>query len=70
MKLEKSAQPAVPSAAAFGELQPGGSGIADREADVGALGAAELPVSIGTSSKFAVHTGPEPTIRCDSSSSV
>lgn len=65
MKLEKSAQPASPSAAAFGELQPEGSGPVGREADVGAPGAAELPVSIGMSSKFAVHTGPEPTFLCD-----
>ncbi len=58
VKLEKSAQP--DSAAAFGEFQPAGSGTAAGEVDTGALGAVELPVSIGMSSKFAVHTGPEP----------
>lgn len=60
VKLEKSAQPVSPSPAAFGEFQPAGSGTAAGEFVTGALGAVELPVSIGISSKFAVHTGPEP----------
>lgn len=57
VKLEKSAQPV--SAAALGELQPEGSGAAAGEFDTGALGVVELPVSMGMSSKFAVHTGPD-----------
>lgn len=58
VKLEKSAQPV--SVSAFGELQPEDSGAAAGEVDTGALGVVELPVSMGMSSKFAVHTGPDP----------
>lgn len=57
VKLEKSAQ--LLSASVFGEFQPEGSGTAVGEVETGALGAVELPVSIGMSSKFAIHTGPE-----------
>lgn len=58
VKLEKSAQPV--SVSAFGELQPEDSGAAAGEVGTGALGVVELPVSMGMSSKFAVHTGPDP----------
>lgn len=60
MKLEKSAQPVSPSPEAFGELQPLDSDTEAVELHTGALGAVELPVSIGMSSKFAVQTVPEP----------
>lgn len=69
--LEKSAQPMALSGEALGELQPADSGItAGEEGEAGAVVveagadspiAVELPVSMGMSSKLAVHIGPETT---------
>lgn len=62
VKLEKSAQP-VPELAAGEELHPA-SAEEEEEEDKGEeaavleAGAVVVPVSIGMSSKLAVHTGP------------
>lgn len=68
--LEKSAQPVAVSGEALGELQPADSGrtageegeaVAVVVAGAGAPIDVELPVSMGMSSKLAVHRGPETT---------
>lgn len=62
VKLEKSAQP-VSEVAAGEELHPA-SAEGEEEEDKGEVaagleaGAVDVPVSIGMSSKLAVHTGP------------
>lgn len=64
VKLEKSAQPVSELGSAAGEeLQPdsaavGDGGDAATTAAAATLGAVDVPVSIGMSSKLAVHTGP------------
>lgn len=60
VKLEKSAQPVSAfELAAAEELQPASADAGDGGAGTAALGAVDVPVSIGMSSKLAVHTGPE-----------
>lgn len=67
MKLEKSAQPVSEFELAGGEELHAASGeVEDKGEDAaGLLGlefeAVDVPVSIGISSKFAVHTGPKQT---------
>lgn len=61
MKLEKSAQP-VSELAVGEELQPVPADVGDGgdpAAAAAALGVVDVPVSMGMSSKLAVHTGPE-----------
>lgn len=59
VKLEKSAQPVSAfELAAAEELQPVSADAGDRGAGTAALEAVDVPVSIGMSSKLAVHTGP------------
>lgn len=58
-KLEKSAQPvSALELAAADELQPVSADAVDGGAGTAALEAVDVPVSIGMSSKLAVHTGP------------
>lgn len=63
VKLEKSAQP-VSEVAAGEELHPASAEGEEEEEDKGEeaagleAGAVDVPVSIGMSSKLAVHTGP------------
>lgn len=65
MKLEKSAQPVSEFELAAGEELHAVSGEVEGEDGAGLLGlefeAVDVPVSIGISSKFAVHTGPKQT---------
>lgn len=59
MKLEKSAQPVSELELAAGEeLQPVSAEVGDGGDGAAALAAVDVPVSIGMSSKLAVHTGP------------
>lgn len=59
VKLEKSAQPVSAFGwAAAGELQPVSADAGDGGAGTAELEAVDVPVSIGMSSKLAVHTGP------------
>lgn len=59
MKLEKSAQPVSEFELAAGEeLQPVSAEVGDGGDGTAALAAVDVPVSIGMSSKLAVHTGP------------
>lgn len=59
VKLEKSAQPVSELESAAGEeLQPDSAAVGDGGEAAAALGAVDVPVSIGMSSKLAVHTGP------------
>lgn len=59
VKLEKSAQPVSELALAAGEeLQPVSAEVGDGGDGAAALAAVDVPVSIGMSSKLAVHTGP------------
>lgn len=59
VKLEKSAQPVSAfELAAAEELQPVSADARDGVAGTVVLEAVDVPVSIGMSSKFAVHTGP------------
>lgn len=65
VKLEKSAQPVSEFELAAGEELHAVSGEVEGEDGAGLLGlefeAVDVPVSIGISSKFAVHTGPKQT---------
>lgn len=59
MKLEKSAQPVSEFELAAGEeLQPVSAEGGDGGDGTAAPAAVDVPVSIGMSSKLAVHTGP------------
>lgn len=59
MKLEKSAQPVSELELAAGEeLQPVSAEVGGGGDGTAALAAVDVPVSIGMSSKLAVHTGP------------
>lgn len=60
VQLEKSAQPVSEGALAVGEeLQPVSAEVGDGGEGAAALGVVGVPVSMGMSSKFAVHTGPD-----------
>lgn len=62
MKLEKSAQPVSELEVAGGEeFHPASAVVEEDKGEEAAwleAGVVDIPVSIGTSSKFAVHTGP------------
>lgn len=64
MKFEKSAQPVSEFEVAVGEELHAASGEAEDKGEDAAglveleVGAVDVPVSMGMSSKFAVHTGP------------